>query len=70
MKWMENEFSAIDNILSWQKNHFHFISQENIYFFSLGKKKICLDKKYFVQADGQGTQRYFGKNFGLLLLWI
>ena len=46
MKWMENEFLAMDKIFSWLKSHFPSISQANIYFFNLGK---C-----FVQADGRG----------------
>ena len=50
---MENEFLAMDKNFSWLKSHFPSISQANIYFFSLGKK-FCLDKKYFVQADGWG----------------
>ena len=35
---MENEFLAMEKILSWLKSHFSSISQANVYFFSLGKK--------------------------------
>ena len=51
----KNDFLAMKKICPWLKTHFPTISKANMYFLAK-EKKFCPDKKYFVQADGQGIR--------------
>ena len=51
MKWMENDFLAMDKIVSIAKSPFLSISKVNMSFLAWDKS-FCPDKKYFVRPDG------------------
>ena len=50
---MKNDFLAMTNYFPQLKSLFLSFSQANRNFFSL-EKKFCLDKVYYVRADGPG----------------
>ena len=50
---MENNFLAMEKNFSTAWSHFLSFSQANMNFLAW-EKFFCLDKKYFVRADGRG----------------